>query len=100
MRKSVLCVVGVALQLPWLALWVIIRSDHPTSQGPGLMGFVMPIIVCGTLWVVGGASNAVLLVIEVVKRLQGKGRPSALMTALGVVTTIWVVLTAVFLSAN
>ncbi|MSU62940.1 MAG: hypothetical protein EXS31_11205 [Pedosphaera sp.] len=98
--RLILCVAGVLLQLPCLALWLVSKSDHSGSHGPGSMGLVLPAIICGGLWIIGGLMNALLLVLEGIKQSRLDNRRSGLVTALGILTLIWAVLTVMFLATR
>lgn len=94
----VIIVVAVVLQLPWLGLWWLTRNGMGGgAQNAGAMALVVPAIICGSLWLIGGLTNLILAIVEAVRCGRGDGGMSTLLIVLGVLSALWVAVTLYFL---
>ncbi len=96
--RVLIIIVAVILQLPCIGLWWFTRNGvGGGSQNAGAMALVLPAIICGSLWLIGGLTNLIFAIIETVRCMRGGVGMSTLLIVLGGLTAVWVAVTLYFL---
>ena len=96
--RVLIIIVAVVLQMPWIGLWWFTRNGMGGgSQNAGAKALVLPTIICGSLWLIGGLTNHTLAIIEAVRCVRGGVGMSTLPIVLGGLTALWLAVTLYFL---